>query len=51
VIRLPLLIGWTQAGKPGNLSKSGPSVSHRRGPVTINSSIRLPFGLSYPFKL
>jgi hypothetical protein len=38
-----------------NLSKSGASLSHRRGPVTINSrrrgSIRLPFGLSYRFKL
>ena len=38
-----------------NLSKSGGSLSHRRGPVTINSrrrgSIRLPFGLSYRFKL
>ena len=38
-----------------NLSKSGASLTHRRGPVTINSrrrgSIRLPFGLSYRFKL
>jgi hypothetical protein len=38
-----------------NLSKSGVSLSHRRGPVTLNSrrrgSIRLPFGLSYRFKL
>jgi hypothetical protein len=38
-----------------NLSRSGGSLSHRRGPVTINSrrrgSIRLPFGLSYRFKI
>jgi hypothetical protein len=38
-----------------NLSKSGASLSHRRAPVTINSrrsgSIRLPFGLSYRFKI
>jgi hypothetical protein len=38
-----------------NLSRSGASLSHRRGPVTINSrrrgSIRLPFGVSYRFKL
>jgi hypothetical protein len=38
-----------------NLSRSGVSLSHRRGPVTISSrrrgSIRLPFGLSYRFKL
>jgi hypothetical protein len=37
-----------------NLSKSGGSLSHRRGPVTVNSkrrgSIRLPFGLSFRFK-
>ena len=38
-----------------NLSKTGGSLSHSRGPVTLNSrrrgSIRLPFGLSYRFKL
>ena len=38
-----------------NLSRSGASVSHRRGPVTINSrgrgSLRLPFGLSFRFKI
>ena len=38
-----------------NLSRSGASLSHRLGPVTINSrrrgSIRLPFGVSYRFKL
>jgi Protein of unknown function (DUF4236) len=38
-----------------NLSRSGVSLSHREGPVTITSrrrvSIRLPFGFSYRFKL
>ena len=38
-----------------NLSKSGGSLSQRLGPVTVNSrrraSIRLPFGLSFRFKL
>jgi hypothetical protein len=38
-----------------NLSRSGVSFSHRQGPVTLNSrrrgSVRLPFGLSYRFKL
>jgi hypothetical protein len=38
-----------------NLSRSGASLSHRRGPITISSrrrgSIRLPFGLSYRFKI
>lgn len=38
-----------------NLSRSGVSLSRRQGPVTLNSrgrgSIRLPFGLSYRFKL
>ena len=51
---------WRKTVKVGrrtrvNLSKTGASVSHRRGPVTLNSrgavSIRLPFGLSYRFKL
>jgi hypothetical protein len=55
---MPLV--WRRALRVGkrsrlNLSKSGASLSHRRGPVTINSrrrgSIRLPFGLSYRFKL
>jgi hypothetical protein len=53
-------LAWRRALRVGkrsrlNLSKSGASLSHRRGPVTINSrrrgSIRLPFGLSYRFKL
>lgn len=38
-----------------NLSKSGASVSHRRGRVTGSSrgrvSVRLPFGLSWRFKI
>lgn len=38
-----------------NLSKSGVSASHRRGPVTVNTrgrgSIRIFKGLSYRFKL
>jgi hypothetical protein len=38
-----------------NLSRSGASLSHRRGPLTLNSrgrgSLRLPFGLSFRFKL
>ena len=38
-----------------NLSRSCASLSHRRGPVTINSrrrgSISLPFGFSFRFKL
>jgi hypothetical protein len=51
---------WRRSLKVGkksrlNLSKSGASLSQRRGPVTVNSrrrgSIRLPFGLSYRFKL
>jgi hypothetical protein len=55
---MPLV--WRRAIRMGrrsrlNLSKSGASLSHRRGPVTINSrkreSIRQPFGLSYRFKL
>lgn len=51
---------WRKAFRLGkgsrlNLSKSGPSLSHRRGPLTLNSrrrgSVRLPFGLSFRFKL
>lgn len=38
-----------------NLSTAGASFSHRRGPLTMNSrqrgSLRLPFGLSFRFKL
>ena len=38
-----------------NLSRSGVSLSHRRGPVTVNTrgrgSLRLPFGFSFRFKL
>ncbi len=37
-----------------NISKSGMSVSHKRGPVTVNSrgrgSVRLLPGLSFRFK-
>ena len=42
-------------GTRANVSKSGVSLSHRRGPVTLNSrgrgSIRLLRGLSFRFKL
>lgn len=38
-----------------NISRSGVSLSHRRGPVTVNSrgrgSIRLLPGLSFRFRL
>jgi hypothetical protein len=38
-----------------NLSRSGASVSHRRGPLTLNSrgrgSVRIAPGLSFRFKL
>lgn len=55
---MPLV--WRKALRLGkrsrlNLSKSGGSLSHRRGPVTINSSgrgsLRLPFGLSFRSKV
>lgn len=53
-------IVWRKALRLGkrsrlNLSKSGASLSHRRGPVTLNTrrrgSVRLPFGLSFRFRL
>ena len=51
---------WRRALRLGrssrlNLSRSGASLSTRRGAVTLNSqrrgSLRLPFGFSFRFKL
>jgi len=55
---MPLV--WRRSVRVGrrsrlNLSRSGASLSHREGPVTLSSrrraSIRLPFGFSFRFKL